>query len=194
MEPLVTALYIIAGIFTALFVIRLGLMLLGFDHDAGSGFDAVHAGDVGHAVTAHDVSEAAQFKMFSIQTILVTLMLGSWVALACIDFFKLGHMPSIAIGAAVGFVSGVGVSYAMFSMRKLEADYTVRDFKAEGLRGTCYLRIPEAGQGHGQVQLNIGDRQRIFDAVSDGPAIDSFKPVVVMARVDEKTLRVCETQ
>ena len=32
------------------------------------------------------------------------------------------------------------------------------------------------------------------DAVSDGPAIPSFKPVVVMERLDEKTLRVCPTE
>lgn len=190
MDPLVTALYWIAGVFTGLFALRLVLMLVGFDHDA----DAGNHVDVGHSMSAHDVQEAAQFKMFTLQTFIVTFMMGAWVSLLCIDAFKLPHSASIAIGLAAGFASGVGVSYLIFSMRKMEADYTIRDFKAEGMRGTCYVRIPEAGQGSGQVQLTIGDRQRIFDAVSDGPAIDSFKPVVVMSRIDEKTLRVCETQ
>lgn len=189
MDPLVVALYWISGVFTGLFALRLVLMLVGFDHD--SSFDAA---DAGSALAVHDVQEAAQFKMLSIQTFIVTFMIGGWVALACFDGLKLGHVPSVLVGLGVGFASGVAVSYAIFSLRKFEADGTVRNFKAEGMRGTCYVRIPEAGQGQGQVQLTIGDRQRIFDAVSDGPAIESFKPVVVMARIDERTLRVCETQ
>ena len=48
--------------------------------------------------------------------------------------------------------------------------------------------------GEPQVQVTVKGRLLTFDAISDGPEIPSFKPVVVMTRIDEKTLRVCPTE
>lgn len=188
-----TALYWIAGISTGLFIIRLVLMFIGMDGadggDAGELLDAVDTGDV---ISAHDAADAADFKIFSILTFIVTFMVGGWVALLLISL-GINDWVSLGLGAAIGFVAAIGVSYAIFSMRKLEHDGALRHFEAEGLRGTVYVRIPKAGDGKGQVQVTINNRLFTFDAVSDGPEIDSFKPVVVMKRIDSKTLRVCPT-
>ena len=187
-----TALYFIAGTATAIFVIRLVLMLIGFDGaaDGGSVLDAVDTAD---AISAHDVADASDFKIFTLMTFIVTFMVGGWVSLL---FVELGWSQwlALAAGGAIGFASGVGVSYAIFSMRKLEHDGTLREFEAKGVKGTCYLAVPEAGAGKGQVQVTIKGRLFTFDAVSDGPAIPSFKPIVVMERLDAKTLRVCPTE
>lgn len=181
------ALYWIAGVSTALFFIRLVLMFIGID-----GADAGDAMDAGDAVGAADAADAADFKIFSLMTFIVTFMVGGWVGLLMISL-GMNEWLSSGLGGVIGFVAGVIVSYAIFSMRKLEHDGALREFEAEGLRGTVYVRIPEAGEGKGQVRVSIQNRMYTFDAVSDGPQIDSFKPVVVMKRVDEKTLRVCPT-
>lgn len=181
---LITVLYIIAGASTALFVVRLGLMLFGL----GEHHDVDLAG--GHA---HDLQDVADFKILTIQTVIVTMMAGGWMSLLLFDGLNWHPAKAVGLGGVIGFGVAVAFGYALFSMRKLESDGTIRDFKAEGLTGTCYLRVPEAGKGKGQVQVVVQNRTLTLDAVSDGPAIESFKKIVVMGRVDKDTLRVCET-
>jgi hypothetical protein len=184
-----TVLWFIAGVSTALFVIRLVLMLIGIDgHDA-----ADVAGSVDTLDSAHAAGDAADFKIFTLMTLLVTLMIGSWTVLL-LNSYELAPWISLIGGYSAGFVGGVAVSYAMYSMRKLEADGTIRDFDAVGLKGTCYVKIPESGKGKGQVQVTVKGRLRTYDAVSDGPEIPSFQSIVVMSRVDSNLLRVCATE
>ena len=190
-------LYWIAGISTGLFVVRLVLMFIGLDgHDALDAGDAMHAMDGGDAVDAlhaHDASDIADFKVVTLMTGIVTLMVGGWTSLLLLSL-KMAPWISLVGGFAIGFVVSLGVGYAIYSMRKLEHDGTIRNFEAEGLKGTCYVKIPEAGAGKGQVQVTVSGRLLTFDAISDGPEIPSFKPVIVMSRIDEKTLRVCPTE
>jgi hypothetical protein len=181
-----TTLYILAGVSTAFFVIRLVLMMIGIDGSEGADAPGM-AGDL------NDAASAADFKIFTVLTLIVTLMMGSWISLLLLGW-EFSPIVSLGSGYAAGFALAIAVGYAIFSLRKLEADGTIRDFKAEGLKGTVYMQIPEAGAGKGQVQLTVQGSLRTFDAVSDGPAIESFKQVVVMARVDENTLRVCPTE
>jgi hypothetical protein len=181
---IITILYIFAGVTTAFFVLRIILLFVGADF-----------GDTDMPSDLADAASAADFKIFTLLTAIVTVMVGSWLGLVLIklDTITIATPIALIVSYAVGFVAAIGVGYAIFSLRKLEHDGTLRDFRAEGLKGTCYVSIPEAGKGKGQVQITINGRLRTFDAVSDGPAIESFKPVVVMARVDDKTLRVCQT-
>jgi hypothetical protein len=120
-------------------------------------------------------------------------MIGSWTALLFLSM-DMNEWLSLGLGYVIGFVASLGVGYAVFSLHKLEHDGAIRNFKAEGLKGTVYVRIPEAGKGKGQVQVTVSGRLKTFDAISDGPEIPSFKPIVVMSRVDESTLRVCPTE
>jgi hypothetical protein len=186
MQTLITILYFVAITSSVLFLLKLALMALGGGHDGGAFHDT---GDV-----AHDASEAAQFKFISTQMLITLFMFGGWFSLMFIQGMHWEPLPGIALGAAIGLAMGLLFSYGMYSLRKLESDGTIRDFKAEGLKGTCYLRVPEAGKGKGQVQIVVKNRTLTLDAVSDGPAIESFKKVVVMQRIDENTLRVCETE
>lgn len=182
-----TTLYILAGVSTAFFLLRLVLLLIGID-----GADTPD--DPGLIGDANDAASAADFKIFTLLTLIVTLMMGSWTSLLLLEWQVGGPVMSLGIGYAVGFVLAIAVGYAIFSLRKLEHDGTIREFDAKGLKGTVYMKVPEAGQGKGQVQLTVNGSLRTFDAVSDGPEIESFKQIVVMARVDENTLRVCATE
>jgi len=187
-----TVLLWIAGISTAAFFVRLVLMFIGMD-GAGEGGSLLDVADTSDVISAADAADAADFKIFTLMTFVVTFMVGGWVSLL---FLSMGwhEAASLGLGGAIGFVAAIGVSYAIFSMRKLEHDGALREFEAKGVKGTCYVAIPEAGAGKGQVQVTIKGRLFTFDAVSDGPKIDSFKPVVVMERLDESTLRVCPTE
>lgn len=183
-------LYWIAGLSTALFGIRLVLMLFGVDGHADAA-DAVGAVDTLDA--SHAAGDVADFKVFSLMTLLVTLMLGSWAAIGMLESGLPGWIALLG-GYGGGFAGGVGVSYLLFSMKKLEADGTVHIEDAVGLKGTVYAAIPVAGQGRGQIQVTVRGRLRTFDAVSDGPAIPSFTTVVVMSKVEHNLLRVCPTE
>jgi len=184
-------LFWIACIFTGLFLIRIVLMFVGLDADGGA--EMLGSTATPDALSAHDAADAADFKVFSFMTLFATVMFGSWIVLL---FLNLGFATwqSWLLGGGLGFGAGVAGSYALFSVRKLQHDGTLREFEAKGLKGTCYVTVPEAGAGKGQVQITIKNRLFTFDAVSDGPEIPSFKPVVVMERLDEKTLRVCPTE
>ncbi len=186
METLILTLYFLAITSSAIFIIKLGLMMFGGSHDGGDFHDV---GD-----TAHDAANAAQFKFFSTQMLISLFMFGGWTSLMFLDGMHWEPAPALAAGIGTGLALAFAISYGMFSLRKLEADGTIRDFDAEGMKGTCYLRVPETNQGKGQVQLVVKDRTLTFDAVSDGPAIESFKKIVVMKKLDAKTLRVCETE
>jgi hypothetical protein len=186
METVQTVLYFLAGISTAFFVLRLILMFVGID-----GGDHADAGGIGDHID--DAAAAADFKIFTLLTGIVTLMIGSWTALLFLSM-DMNEWLSLGLGYVIGFVASLGVGYAVFSLHKLEHDGAIRNFKAEGLKGTVYVRIPEAGKGKGQVQVTVSGRLKTFDAISDGPEIPSFKPIVVMSRVDESTLRVCPTE
>lgn len=180
-----TVLYVLAGVSTAFFVLRLILLFVGIE-----GTDGADAG--GLAGDLNDATAAADFKIFTMMTLIVTLMVGSWGSLLLLSM-DLAPWISLGGGYLAGFAAAMAVGYAIFSMKKLEADGTIKDFHAEGLKGTVYLKIPEAGKGKGQVQVTVQGRLRTYDAVSDGPEIASFKPIVVMSKVDERTLRVCPT-
>ncbi len=176
----------IAGISTFFFVGRLVLLMMGFD---GGVADAADASD---AISAADAADAADFKVFTFLGLLVLFMFGSWTALLMSSMGQ-NEWISLGVGSGVGIVAMIGVGYLLGSIKKLEHDGTVRDFKARGMKGECYVRIPEVGEGKGQVKLVINGRETLFDAVSDGPAIESFTEIVVMDRVDDETVRVCPT-
>ena len=186
METLITVLYFLAITSSALFVIKLGLMLFGGGGDGGD----FH--DVGDAMP--DAADAAQFMFLSTQMFISLFMFGGWSSLMFLDALKWQPAPALAAGTGIGLGMAFAISYGMYSLRRLESDGTIRDFNAEGLKGTCYLRVPESGKGKGQVQIVVKNRTLTFDAISDGPAIESFKKVVVMQKLDANTLRVCETE
>ena len=57
-----------------------------------------------------------------------------------------------------------------------------------GKTGRVYLRLPEKGQGRGQVQITVSGNQRVLEAVSTGEAIESFATVKIVGIEGVETL------
>lgn len=178
-----TTLWIIALASSSFFVVKLLGMLLGFDPEGLGDYD----GDLGHGMMG-------DIQLLSVFGIVTFLMFGSWTALGGLNQWEWGTTGSLAAGAGAGLLSMFAVGFTLSKIRKLEADGTLRDFDPKGLRGEVYLRIPPAGEGEGQVKLEVKGRLRIYRAVTDDDkAIDSFKPVEVRSMTSDHVMLVRRT-
>lgn len=164
--------FVLAAVGTALFTIRLALMLFtgfdgssDFDHDMGTdgGLEA-HGGD---------------FSLFSMISILSFMMGAGWLGLAARLDWKLGPVPAALYASLFGFALMALCSLALWQMRKLSQPSSWSPKHAQGHVGTAYLRIPAGGQGRGQVQVVVDGTSRTLDAVTEGDAIESFASVRV---------------
>jgi hypothetical protein len=177
---------------TAIFVLRLGLMLIGGDSDGGDGGDI--GGDAGgdsgdFGLDDHDSSDTA-FEILSVQTISVFMMGFGWVGLGCV----LGSRWPMSVGMALGFLGGVAMVWILArtlgAVRGLEGSGNINIESTLGLEGDVYAEVPAAGEGQGQVRLVIAKRQRIYNAVSGEVKIASMTRVRVVGVNDDNTLTV----
>jgi len=188
-----TTLWILAISSSAIFVIRMIMMMVGADSmDAGAEVGAPTGGDGFHNV-AHGT--AGDIQIISTFTIIAFLMTGSWAALVFVSAFP-EYSPawSLLVGGVVGFVFMYLSALLISRLRRLEQDGTLRDFDPKGLRGEVYVTVPKAGDGEGQVKLEVKGRMKIFQAVNeDDKPIESFKPVIVTGMTQDHVLRVRHT-
>lgn len=179
---------------TVVFVLRLGLMMLGGDHgDGGHGGDFGHGdtGDFsleGHDLDGHDSDSA--FAILSVQTVSVFMMGFGWTGLGCL----LGAGWPMSAGIGLGFLVGVLMIWILTrtlgAVRTLESSGNVQIRSALGLEGDVYARVPAAGEGRGQVRLIIDQRQRMFNAISRAGEVTSQTRVRVVSVNDDNTLTV----
>ena len=179
---------------TAVFALRLGLMMLGGDHgDGGDGHfgDSGDTGDVsldGHGADGHDSDSA--FAILSVQTVSVFMMGFGWCGLGCL----FGARWPVGVALGLGFLTGVAMVWILTrtlgAVRELESSGNVPIGSALGLEGDVYARIPPAGEGRGQVKLIIDQRQRIYNAISRTGEVTSQTRVRVVNVNDDNTLTV----
>jgi len=182
---------------TAVFILRMVLMLIG-----GDGGDGAHVGDMGDVGDLGDVGDTGDFdfdggehdssdtafEILSVQTISIFLMGFGWVGVGCI----LGSGWPTWVAMLLGLVGGVAMVWIMArtlgAVRNLEGSGNVKIQNTLGLEGDVYAQIP--ADGRGQVRLVIDSRQRIFNAVSDDTEIASQTRVRVVNVNDDNTLTV----
>lgn len=170
-----TAVYlIIALIGTVLFLIRLG-----FTYFGGGGGDFEVDGDF---------DSDASFTFFSVLSILAFFMGAGWMGLACRLDWGFGRLASSLISAGFGVVMMLLASGLSYMARRLDLtiDYDLRT--AIGRTGRVYLTIPEKGQGLGQVEVSVSGRKKVISAVSEGPRLEAFSNVRIVAVRDDDTL------
>lgn len=164
---------VMAFVGTALFLIRLGFAYFG--------------GDGGDLDVDADVDGDA-FSFLSVLSILGFFMGAGWMGLACRLDWGLGRLTSSLIAAGFGFAMMMAASAMSYYARRLDQtiEYDVKT--AVGRTARVYLTIPEKGQGHGQVEVTVSGRKKIIRAVSNGPRLEAFSDVTIVAARDDETL------
>jgi hypothetical protein len=163
---------------TALFIIRLIVLLSFGDGDSDSGLDVAHT----------DSASAAE--VFSVQAVLAFFMGFGWGGLGARLALDWSPLASVVVGVACG-----GALLAMFvssmrGLRRLNASGNIELAQLAGASGEVTVRIPASGTGRGEVRLVLGDRERRCAAVSAGEELPSSTRVRVVAVNGDNTVSV----
>ena len=170
---------------SGIFVIRLILMFAGFlDLDVPVG-----DGDM-DATELLDSDDA--FRLFSLQSIAAFLMGFGWGGLLGLFSLDLSPAGSVAMGMGVGAAFVWLITWLMQAVYALQSSGNIAIEDAAGRSGEVYVTIPGGGQGSGQVRLTIGQRQRLYRAVTEGEAIASQARVRVTRVNDDNTVTVVQ--
>ena len=167
---------------TMFFAFRLAMMFLGLGLDLETG-DAHVPGD-------HHGDSTEAFKFLSIQAILAFAMGFGWVGFGA--FRGAGwNWPS---AAALGMAGGVGMvlllERLLRTLHGLEVSGNISIDDALGAEGQVYVTVPPAGAGRGQVRVTIGQRDRIYNAVSDAGELAPPARIRVVRVNDDHSLTV----
>jgi hypothetical protein len=173
---------------TAVFLLRLGLMALGGDGGGADGHADVHV-DVGGGADGHGDSTEA-FKLVSVQSVAAFLMGFGWGGLGA----RLGlgwTLPgSLLLGGGFGAALVWLLGVIMKGVYDLESSGNISIDQTMGAEGSVYARIPCAGSGRGQVRVVIGERARIYNAVSQDDEISTGTRIRVVRVNDDQTVTV----
>jgi membrane protein implicated in regulation of membrane protease activity len=168
--------YLICAVLGGVFVfVRIIMMVVGMDHDAGQADLNVGGHDLGSSHTDSD----SGFKALSLHSLSAFFMMFGLVGLALYRESRTGFFLSIGGALAAGF-GAVWVIGKLFSMvAKLQSSGTIDISRAVGAQGKVYLRIPENGTG--RVLVTVNSSLREYDAQSsDSKEIVSDTPIRVV--------------
>ncbi len=173
---------------TAVFLLKLILMALGGFGAATDGPPDIDAPDVA-ADAAHTDSTQA-FKFMSVQSVAAFLMGFGWGGLGGVVGFDWGLPASLllAVGFGAALVWLLGI--VMKAVYDLESSGNIGAHDAAGAEGSVYAGVPARGAGRGQVRVIIGDRERIYSAVSEGDALPTGTRIRVVRANDDRTVTV----
>jgi len=144
-----------------LFILRLGMMLIGGDLGSDGGDVSGDMADLD--VSAEHADADISFKLLSVQGLTSFFMMFGLVGLALLKANL--HVLITILGGAIAGLITVGATGLIFSqMKRLQTEGTIKIQNTVGSEGTVYLTIPKNGTG--QVQVIVQGSLKIFDAVS----------------------------
>ena len=144
-----------------LFILRLGLMLIGGGIGDGEFDSPIDAGDVD---TIGDHADAdISFKLLSVQGLTSFFMMFGLVGLAILRA-NLHVIISITGGTLAGFVTVAITGLVFTQMKRLQTEGTIDINNSIGSDGSVYLTIPKNDTG--KVQIIVQGSLKIFDAIS----------------------------
>ena len=162
----------IAYIATALFIIKLCLMLIDFDHDE---------------IDAHFDSDDA-FSILSFQSVFAFFMGFGWLGRAATTEWGFNSIASVFVACIFGIIVMLVYAFTIKFIHKLNS---VKEFNLSdciGQTGTTYTSIPEKGLG--QVEISFQGKRQIMDAKSvDGIPINIDAQITV-SEIQNKILVV----
>ncbi|HEV7782995.1 MAG TPA: hypothetical protein VGO58_17085 [Chitinophagaceae bacterium] len=172
--------WVIALLFSLLFLIQVVLSFTGGDHgDAGGDADATVGSDDG---TGH--------QFFTIKNMIAFFTIFGWTGIACI---KGGMGAAASIGIAVGAGSVVVVIMALLfrGMNKLKQSGTLQTKNAVGVVAETYLFIPAKRGGFGKIHIRVQGSLHELQAITDDEEqIPTGKLVKVTGTVNDSVLLV----
>ncbi len=163
MSALEQVLFVLASSSTAIMIIFLVMLLLGFDTDE---FDGIGDPDVDFdGINDDPFTGIAGLKILTLRNALVFLAIGSWVAFLLVS--SLGVWLGIILGLVAGMIAAFLQALAFRATLKLESAGNLDYSNAIGKKGTVYLRIPQGRSGKGKVSILVQERLTEIDAVTD---------------------------
>ena len=157
----------IAG--TLLFILKMILLVFSGDGDMELDGDI----DTEHA------DGGDSFSLVSTQSILAFFMGAGWIGLAAKQEWSLNDMYSVIAAAVFGFLMMLFSSLITFQIKKFNHIPKIDIKEAIGKTGRAYTNIPAKGEGIGQVEITVRNKQQILRASSKDKAINSFEAIKV---------------
>lgn len=140
----------------------------GMDFD-GSGLDGADIGGDPGDLSGHDIgnpADAGAMHLFTFQGIITFLCVFAWSAI--ITYKVSENIPlSLIIGFILGAGAMFGVAKVIQASAKLAQNGNIVAKNYLGETGTVYLIIPADGNGHGKVNISLGERYVEFDAITE---------------------------
>ncbi len=140
----------------------------GMDFD-GSGLDGADIGGDPGDLSGHDIgnpADAGAMHLFTFQGIITFLCVFAWSA---IIIYKVSE--NIPLSLIIGFILGAGAMFGVAKViqasAKLAQNGNIVAKNYLGETGTVYLIIPADGNGHGKVNISLGERYVEFDAITE---------------------------
>ena len=163
----------IAVIATLLFILTILMLALG--------------GDGGLDTDTGDASDGA-FKVLSFPGVVGFSMGGGWGGLAAFRNLDLSWSQAAVFGLGIGLVFLWLLWLGFKAMHDLTGDGNIDPEDAIGAVGTVTVAIPV--EGRGRISVVVRDRQREFNAATNGIAVASRTPIRVVAFRTDGTLEV----
>ncbi len=181
---------------TFIFILRLAFMFIGGVGDAAGDVDFdldVDAGaDIGDADIGDHPDPGQAFRLLSVQSIAAFMMGFGLAGFAAYRGSNWGLPTSIIVATAFGIVFMWIIGTLMKMAYRLESSGNVSIRQSIGLEANVYVTVPPAGQGAGQVNVIMDNRQRLYRAVTEeSDEITRNTAVRVVRANDAQTVTVC---
>ena len=167
---------------SGLFLIKMILLLVSGDMDADADLSEINDGV--------DMDGGTTFSLISIQSVLAFFMGAGWTGLAANKEWELESIPALGVAVLVGFVFMFISAYFSFKIRGLNKTPQIDIKEVVGKTGRTYTTIPAKGEGVGQVEITVGGKQQILQAMSLDDKIESFTAVKVVSIDDSGSLNI----
>jgi hypothetical protein len=180
--------WIIALVFSALFIIQFILSMIGadFDSDVDTDFDIDSPAEL---ELEADLDLEADFTVFSFRGILAFFCFFGWTGVLSLNA-GLGTIVAGIIATLAGLAAMFIVAYMLFKFQQLEVSTTMHIEEAVGKEADVYLEIPALNEGVGKIMLDVGGNLRELEAISASGSIPTGSKVTVIDIMKDNVLVV----
>lgn len=154
--------FVLAVSASAVMLIFILLMVIGFDN---SDFDGVDGIDGIDTINDEPLSSIGGLRFLSVRTVLAFISIGGWAAFIFADIVEIWLASLIA--TVIGLIAAYLVALAFKAIYRLESSGNLNYMNSIGKIGTVYMRIPKSKSGKGKVTLIIQERLVEADAVTE---------------------------